>query len=334
MTRVYITIGIPTSGKSTHSKNRVKNINGKAIRFSSDDIRKAYNEPDHAEVFRIMRKGLREAVESNYYDEIYYDATNVNRKRRRSLYREIKSWDKEVEVFGVFFSIPLFESLKRNSKRNADEKVPEHTILRMHRQLQVPRVGVDCDEIIVKGIPIFEEVSEVVESPTRVENIFNNMNHSNKSRHWVAELWLSNTEHSCPPWHLEDVFTHINMCIENASSPNLKQVALFHDLAKGITKEKDETGYATYRGHADVGAHYLLNYLGLTKYIGSSIPDHELDKVEVVHQHMNAHNELGQKNIRNNRLSEAVQLNLRIFAEIDSMSKITESEAIREDVLK
>lgn len=334
MTRVYITIGIPASEKSTYSKNRVEDINGKAIRFSSDDIRKAYNKPDHAEVFRIMRKGLREAVESNYYDEIYYDATNVNRKRRRSLYREIKSWDKEVEVFGVFFSIPLFESLKRNSKRNADEKVPEHTILRMHRQLQVPRVGVDCDEIIVKGIPIFEEVGDVVENPTRVENIFNNMNHSNKSRHWVAELGLSNTEHSCPPWHLEDVFTHINMCIENASSPNLKQVALFHDLAKGITKEKDETGYATYRGHADVGAHYLLNYLGLTKYIGSSIPDHELDKVEVVHQHMNAHNKLGQKNIRNNKLSKAVQLNLRVFAEIDSMSKITESEITREDVLK
>lgn len=334
MTRVYITIGIPASGKSTYSRNSVEDINGKAIRFSSDDIRKAYNKPDHAEVFRIMRKGLREAVESNYYDEIYYDATNVNRKKRRGLYREIKSWDKEVEVFGVFFSIPLFESLKRNSKRNADEKVPEHTILRMHRQLQVPRVGVDCDEIIVKGIPIFEEVDNSVENPARVENIFNNMNHSNKSRHWVAELGLSNTEHSCPPWHLEDVFTHINMCIENASSPNLKQVALFHDLAKGITKEKDETGYATYRGHADVGAHYLLNYLGLTKYIGSSIPDHELDKVEVVHQHMNAHNELGQKNIRNNKLSEAVQLNLRVFAEIDSMSKITESEATREDVLK
>ena len=334
MTRVYITIGIPASGKSTHSRNRVEDINGKAIRFSSDDIRKAYNKPDHAEVFRIMRKGLREAVESNYYDEIYYDATNVNRKKRRGLYREIKSWDKEVEVFGVFFSIPLFESLKRNSERNADEKVPEHIILRMHRQLQVPRVGVDCDEIIVKGIPIFEEVSGVVENPTRVENIFNNMNHSNKSRHWVAELWLSNTEHSCPPWHLEDVFTHINMCIENASSPNLKQVALFHDLAKGITKEKDETGYATYRGHADVGSHYLLNYLGLTKYIGSSIPDHELDKVEVVHQHMNAHNGLGQKNIRNNRLSKAVQHNLRVFAEIDSMSKITESETKREDALK
>ena len=324
MTRVYITIGIPASGKSTYSRNSVEDINGKAIRFSSDDIRKAYNKPDHAEVFRIMRKGLREAVESNYYDEIYYDATNVNRRKRRSLYREIKSWDKEVEVFGLLFSVPLFESLKRNSNRNEDERVPEHVILRMHRQLQVPRVGVDCDEIIVKGIPIFEEVSEVVESPTRVENIFNNMNHSNKSRHWVAELWLSNTEHDCPPWHLEDVFTHINMCIENASSPNLKQVALFHDLAKGITKKKDETGYATYRGHADVGAHYLLNYLGLTKYIGSSIPDHELDKVEVVHQHMNAHNGLGQKNIQNNRLSEDVQNNLRVFAEIDSMSKITE----------
>src|SRR5699024_710682 len=141
MTRIYITIGIPASCKSTYSRNRVKDINGKAIRFSSDDIRKAYNEPDHAEVFRIMRKGLREAVESNYYDEIYYDATNVNRKRRRSLYREIKSWDKEVEVFGVFFSIPLFESLKRNSKRNEDEKVSEQNVLMNHIQIQITNEG-------------------------------------------------------------------------------------------------------------------------------------------------------------------------------------------------
>ena len=324
MTRVYITIGIPASGKSTYSKNRVKDINGKAIRFSSDDIRKAYNEPDHAEVFRIMRKGLREAVESNYYDEIYYDATNVNRKRRRSLYREIKSWDKEVEVFGVFFSIPLFESLKRNSKRNADEKVPEHTVLRMHRQLQVPRVDVDCDEIIVKGIPIFEEVDNSVEKPTGFMEIFNNMNHSDKSRHWVAEIWLSNNPHSCPPWHLEDINEHIDMCIENADSSKFKQIALFHDLGKGITKQTDETGYATYRGHADVGAHYFLNYLGLTKYKNKSIPDMELDMAEVVHQHMNQHSGLGEKNIRNNNLTENIQQDLIKFAEIDSISKITE----------
>lgn len=328
MTRVYITIGIPASCKSTYSRNRVKDINGKAIRFSSDDIRKAYNEPDHAEVFRIMRKGLREAVESNYYDEIYYDATNVNRKRRRSLYREIKSWDKEVEVFGVFFSIPLFESLKRNSKRNADEKVPEHTILRMHRQLQVPRVGVDCDEIIVKGIPIFEEVDNSVENPTRVENIFNNMNHSNKSRHWVAELGLSNTEHNSK-WHVEDIFTHINMCIENSYNKDLKQIALFHDLGKGICKETKEDGYSSYFSHADVGAHYYLNYLGLTKYFGQTIPDHELDKIEATRQHMLFHNEIGRKNKDNNRLNERVMSLGMEFAEIDSMSKISEEDMIK-----
>lgn len=335
MTTVYVMVGVAGSGKSTYVKKQIEN-DKKSIRISSDYIREAISEirDDNSEVFRVMNSALKTHIKDGYFKDIYYDATNTSRKRRRALYRNIKSWDKDVDVAIVFFSVPYFEAVKRNNLREGKERVPEHVILRMHRQLQVPRFNVDCDEIIVKGIPIFEEVSEVVETPTRVENIFNNMNHSNKSRHWVAELWLSNTEHSCPPWHLEDVFTHINMCIENASSPNLKQVALFHDLAKGITKEKDETGYATYRGHADVGAHYLLNYLGLTKYIGSSIPDHELDKVEVVHQHMNAHNELGQKNIRNNKLSKAVQLNLRVFAEIDSMSKITESEITREDVLK
>lgn len=333
MKTVNVMVGIPASGKSTYSMAREGN-EPNSIRLSSDDIRRSLSTKDNSEVFAEMNNRLRKELDGDKHDTIYYDATNINRKRRRSLYRNIKSWNKEVHVNIIFMSIPYATALVRNSTRSEISKVPDDVILRMHRQLQVPRVGVDCDRFEVVGLPIFEEVSEVVENPTIVENIFNNMNHSNKSRHWVAELWLSNTEHSCPPWHLEDVFTHINMCIENSSSPNLKQVALFHDLAKGITKEKDETGYATYRGHADVGAHYLLNYLGLTKYIGSSIPDHELDKVEVVHQHMNAHNELGQKNIQNNRLSESVQHNLRIFAEIDSMSKITESETTREDVLK
>lgn len=324
MTKVYITIGIPTSGKSTYSRDRVRNIDGRAIRFSSDDIRRAYDNLEHKEVFRIMRKGLKDAIESDYYDEIYYDATNLNRKKRRGLYREIKSWDEDVEVFAIVFSIPFIEAIVRNSKRADNEKVPVDTIFRMHRQLQVPRIDVDCDEIIVKGVPIFEEVDDVIENPKRVEDIFNNINHKDESRHWVAELWLSNTEHDCSPYHLEDVFTHINMCINNSDSPKFKQIALFHDLAKGVTKVKDKTGYATFRGHSDVGAHYFLNYLGLTKYRGRSIPDIELDSLEIIHQHMNQHNGLGKKNIRNNNLTENIQHDLRKFAEIDSMSKITE----------
>ena len=325
---LYLTNDFIVTHNTTYSKNRVEDINGKAIRFSSDDIRKVYNEPDHAEVFRIMRKGLREAVESNYYDEIYYDATNINRKRRRSLYRNIKNWNKEVHVNIIFMSIPYATALVRNSTRSEISKVPDDVILRMHRQLQIPRIGVDCDRFEVVGLPIFEEVSEVVDNPTRVENIFNNMNHSNESRHWVAELWLSNTEHNSK-WHVEDIFTHINMCIENSYNKDLKQIALFHDLGKGICKETREDGYSSYFSHADVGAHYYLNYIGLTKYFGRTIPDHELDKIEATRQHMLFHDEIGRKNKDNNRLNERVMSLGMEFAEIDSMSKISEEDMIK-----
>ena len=329
MTRVHVMVGVAGSGKSTYVEQQMED-DKRSIRLSSDYIREAMPEirDDNSEVFRVMNSALKTHIKDGYFKDIYYDATNTSRKRRRALYRNIKSWDKDVDVAIVFFSVPYFEAVKKNNLREGKERVPEHVILRMHRQLQVPRVGVDCDEIIVKGIPIFEEVSEVVENPTKVEDIFNNMNHSNKSRHWVAELWLSNTEHNSK-WHVEDIFTHINMCIENSYNNTLKQIALFHDLGKGICKETKEDGYSSYFSHADVGAHYYLNYLGLTKYLGRSIPDHELDKVEATKQHMLFHNEIGRKNKDNNRLNERV-MSLGIeFAEIDSMSKISEEDMIK-----
>lgn len=326
MTRVYVMVGVAGSGKSTYVKEEIEG-NNKAIRLSSDYIREAIPEikDDNSEVFRVMNNALKMHIKDGYFKDIYYDATNITRKRRRALYRNIKSWNKEAEVIIVFFSVPYFEVLKRNNKRKKEERVPENVTLRMHRQLQVPRAGVDCDEIIVKGIPIFEEVSEVVEAPTRVENIFNNMNHSNKSRHWVAELGLSNTEHNSK-WHVEDIFTHINMCIENSYNDTLKQIALFHDLGKGICKETKEDGYSSYFSHADVGAHYYLNYIGLTKYFGRTIPDHELDKIEATRQHMLFHNEIGRKNKDNNRLNERVMSLGKEFAKIDGMSKISEED--------
>lgn len=324
MKTVHVMVGIPASGKSTYAKEK-ESENDRSIRLSSDDIRSNLETSDNSEVFEVMNNKLRDAINSNEYDDIYYDATNINRRRRRGLYRNIKSWDSEVNVDIIFVSIPYSTAIERNFTRDENEKVPDDVVLRMHRQLQVPRIGVDCDSMYIIGIPIFKEVSDVVENPTRVENIFNNMNHSNKSRHWVAELWLSNTEHNSK-WHVENIFTHINMCIENSYNKDLKQIALFHDLGKGICKETREDGYSSYFSHADVGAHYYLNYIGLTKYLGRTIPDHELDRIEATRQHMLFHDVIGEKNKMNNILNNRILQLGKEFAEIDDMSKISEED--------
>lgn len=313
---VHVMVGIPASGKSTISKKR-EYRNPKSIRLSSDEIRMSLATDNNVEVFEKMNAKLRKEIDGSEYDNIYYDATNINRRRRRSLYRNIKSWNKDIHVNIIFMSIPYATAIVRNSLRDENSQVPDDVILRMHRQLQIPRIGVDCDSIEITGIPIFSgDVDMYVRDIDKVENAFKYMNSQ-----WAMEIALSDTPHDCLPWHKESVFEHINMAISNSSTQTMKEISLFHDLGKGICKVKDKTGYATYRNHADVGAHYHLNFTMLTKR-QSLEAERDLEVGEAIHQHMNFHNKLGRKNIINNRLTDEVIKLACEFSKIDSVSKI------------
>ena len=336
MQTVHVMVGTPASGRSSWVEDEVDRVgdNCGALVLSSDTIRASMGTPDHSKVFAEMGTRLKEALKQETKCNIYYDATNVNRKRRRSLYRNIKEWNSDAEVVIHFFSVPVLEAMKRNASREGIAKVPESVIARMHRSLQVPRLEVDCDRFMVHGVPIFNKVAKNVDNPSSVKRIFDDMDYHDPSRSkWISEIWASNTPHDCPPYHYEDVFTHIDMAIDNSKSKTMKRIALFHDLGKGMAKEKDETGYATYRGHADIGAHYYLNYLAFTGASADSreIPEIGLDVMECIHQHMNFHNSLGNKNIKNNRLNEVVIELGTEFALIDSKSKITEDRRKKRD---
>lgn len=314
MTTVHVMIGIPGSGKTSIVKEKMMRT-FHDIHLSSDAIRIELDEPDNVEVFAEMNKRLQEKIKNpGKTENIYYDATNVNRKRRRALYRNIKNWDKDVNVNAFFISVPYTTALNRNLGRAESEVVPPEAVLRMHRTLQIPRVGVDCDNIEFSGIPIFKD-NDLLHTKDISRSV---------SEEWMTEIMMSDTPHDCEPWHLEDVFTHIDMAVDNSPTEELSTIALFHDLGKGITKNKDDSGYATYRGHPHVSAHYYLNYLAYS--IGEEVNERDMDIAEVIHQHMNFHNKLGKKNIENNRLNDAVIMMGHRFAEIDSISKITKSK--------
>lgn len=326
MTKVYITVGIPASGKSSYTKKMNSNNEFKSIRFSSDEIREVNPSFSNAEVFDMMSKGVETCLKSEEFDEIYYDATNTSRRRRRGLYRNIKTWDKNAEVIILFFSVPYFYALEKNREREGVARVPDDVILRMHRQLQIPRLGVDCDNFHVIGVPILELPTISVGNPSRVEDIFKVIDYRGielfGKNYWTDEVKLSDSPHFCSPWHEESIFEHINMCIDNSEYLNMKRVSFWHDLGKGICQEVDETGYATYRGHANVSAHYYLNYLALTRYYNEAIPNEDLDIVEIISKHMDTHNGLGEKNIRNNRITDDMVEFLEEFARIDKKSRI------------
>lgn len=317
--KVIVMVGIPGSGKTTKAITECQ-IYENTLHLSSDNIREELETKDNAEVFAEMNRRLRYAIDTGEKDLIYYDATNTSRRRRRGLYRNIKNWNKDVIVEIDFISVPLTIAFINNYNRPEKQHVPQEVIERMHKQLEVPRKGVDCDSFSVSGYPIFKESTiGLLKSIDNIESLIVLV-----EPEWLTELKLYDTPHHCAPWHLESVGEHINLAISNAKTSNMKVLAAFHDLGKGITKKRDKTGYATYRNHAGVSAHYYLNYLRLTKEAYEDTREEELDNLEVIHQHMNMHNKLGIKNIRNNRLTDPIIKKAYEFSKIDSMSKITE----------
>ena len=158
----------------------------------------------------------------------------------------------------------------------------------------------------------------------------------NLSSHEIKKELSKVKESHENPHHLESISEHIGMCLDNSDGREMRDVSLFHDLGKSLCKEVKDGGVARYFGHATVSAYYYMNYIySLAKAVRAEFyNDDEIyllpkklymfDALEIIYQHMCAHNGLGSKNIRNNRLNDELVSKIYKFAEIDSMSRITE----------
>ncbi|MDU2152829.1 MAG: HD domain-containing protein, partial [Weissella confusa] len=97
-----------------------------------------------------------------------------------------------------------------------------------------------------------------------------------------------------------------------APTDELRQVAMFHDLGKGITKSIDETtGIAHMIGHPSVGAMIALAFYGEPNNI-----------TETVLWHMEAHKGICAKVIKREKLDRSVMKLLQRFAVIDTESRV------------
>ena len=97
---VYIMVGVPGSGKSTVAKE-LSEQNG-AIILSSDSIRKELYGDENIQgdgrcVFKTLFERANNAI-SNGFD-IIIDATNVDRKSRKSVFKSLKGEFNATAVF-------------------------------------------------------------------------------------------------------------------------------------------------------------------------------------------------------------------------------------------
>lgn len=318
MTIVYVLVGAPGSGKSTWAKEAYQSSDSPFHVFESDEYRmrmfgtlsegiqkREYNKL----VFSKMREDLLNRV-VEYKDEVHgaeliYDATNISRRRRVALYNDIKKYDKDCTVIVVVFQRAYHTLKKINAVRDKDKRVPEDALHRMYVDMQPPRVGVDCDWFWFVGESFFstDKIGNVLPSESfkkEIKGFYDNEPHDN-------------------PHHKESIREHIDMCVE-ATNGNweLQEVAKFHDLGKFVAKAWDDRGFYTYRGHANLSAMYHFNYI-----ISETNVYRNYARInEAILRHMDAHQGIGHKSIRRNKLDDATLDLIERFRVIDSDSKI------------
>lgn len=142
--------GIPTSGKSTFSKDpKYKDY----VRISSDDILQEIakqKKTTYNAVFskyinvaqKVMMKLLKNAVREG--KSIIWDQTNIDIKQRQE---KLKLIPKEYQKTAVYFIIPIKEAIERNTKRDG-KVIPPDVIENMCKKFQVPTTKEGFDTII------------------------------------------------------------------------------------------------------------------------------------------------------------------------------------------
>lgn len=140
--KIYMTCGIPGSGKSTYIQKQIE-LNGgywcsrDTVRFSMLKDSDEYFAKEN-EVFEAQIKKINESIEKGDKD-VYIDATHLNDKARNKVLFRLP---RQVEVTYLYFDVPLEVCLERNSHREGRAYVPETVIINMHSRLTKPSENV------------------------------------------------------------------------------------------------------------------------------------------------------------------------------------------------
>lgn len=257
MAELVLLMGIPASGKSTLSREYREK--GYTI-LSSDEIRqklldgeaypqnKEVLDPLNNTVFSLIKEQARETLLSG--GNVLFDATNLNRKRRRgflSFFSNIPCHKKCILVLA-----PREVCLERNSKRDALCRVPDDVMEDTFKRFECPVYAEGWDEIV----PFVS--SEEYKFPFEMTKGFSQDN----------------------PHHTLDLFGHMesakNFAIENGYSKRLVRLAFYHDIGKFYTKT-----FFTYKGEPCETAHFYghENYSAFL-YITEMCCGKELSKEE------------------------------------------------------
>lgn len=267
--RLTILIGLPASGKTTYTKNLY--YDEQTIVLSSDSIREELfgyrNQEQNGLVFETMNKRCKKALKDGFH--VVYDATNINRKRRKALINEMRKYC--ISVTSMCFVCDFNTILERNKCRNKEEQIPEEDLLKMLKNFQVPLFEEGYDKIIFKNSGINNTIVNINRffSGGEIKDICDLIK-------LIPPDLMDYNQHN--EHHNETLGNHIKTTIEECFINSGGQIdydgiilmisAFYHDIGKPYCREIKEDGNATYRNH-----NLVSSYIALCDYVYSFLLD-------------------------------------------------------------
>lgn len=237
-----MTIGIPAAGKSEYYKKNYQSDEN-MIYLSSDRLREEIlgdvnDQSKNSLIFGEMQKRTIQALKAG--KSVYYDATNLSRKKRINFLKQLPS---DCPKIAIVFAIPFEICIKRNNTR--DRHVPLEVMERMYRRFQPPYYVEGFSKIIV--VPH--------SNPEEVESLQKLLSLNCKCPHDNPHHILSCGDHCIAASnYIENNFTSSSEDVQRI----LYTAALWHDIGKFKCKSFDNKGVAHYFNHEKISAYDYL----------------------------------------------------------------------------
>lgn len=288
MRKLHVLVGIPASGKSTHAK--LLEIKENAIVVSSDSMRKELYgdenvQDNNSDLFEKMNERINTLLSDG--ENVIYDATNINRKRRVHLIKNVIEAD-EYHVY--YMNTSVGKCLYNDSNRN--RKVGFNVIDKMYKNMNIPTIleGWDTVNFVSDGYVKEKHYKYVFEdclSDDNHDSLFYDLEKSISEFKEILDMPHDSSYHSFSvSRHTFHVYQYVKENYKGRRMVEMLLASLFHDLGKGYCKsfynhKGEEKRHASFIGHENVSAQLLsteLTHLGyddnFVKYVVDLIQFH------------------------------------------------------------
>jgi predicted kinase len=330
---VYMLTGLPSSGKSTWSKDNAEKLN--AVVLSSDNFREQWYgdaniQGDGQKIFNYIY--LQAKIHMDLGKSVIIDATNTSRKRRIHFNKEFKDYERHA----IYFDSPPNACILRDSVR--DRVVGKNVIMRMYKNLQVPLYCEGWNNIQIiheKTINPFhskEYFEQKLLNGWEYQDMFSIVGGLGEFNDFmnIHELPHDNPHHTFSvSRHTYYVYKYIHNNYEVALTTiedlvKMLWAGVFHDVGKGRTKtfvnpKGEKKRYASYYSHENCSGQIACKVLHALGYDDDFI----LGVVELVNLHMKLLNAETEKSLNKikNLVSESTFKNLEFLHTADISAK-------------